>query len=841
VGIFKRGIAVIPGAFLISALFSVFPMTTHSQSTESNPMAWPPGTKDNMPGTRWWWMGSAVNPEDLARELKAYREAGLGTVEITPIYGVKGREKDSIDYLSPKWMQMLETAVVEGRKLDMNVEMVTGTGWCFGGPNVDDKDANASAIYKDGKVSQKPSGVKVKRPAPGGEGWMLNLLYPDAMTRYLEKFGNAFSKYSGPKPYAQFHDSYEYDSDWAPDFFDQFEKRRGYKLQDELPALFEGKGEPDHVARVKGDYRETVSDLVTESVTRWAEWCRSQGSLSRNQAHGSPGNWLDLYAASDIPETEIDFFKGGEIPVSKFASSAAHVSGKKIVSSETGTWSAEHFAETLGQLKGICDEFLLAGVNRIMWHGTTYSPADAPWPGWCFYASTEMNPRNAIWHDAPALHAYLTRAQSLLQSGNPDNDVLVYWPIHDYWHNPQNPKKGLTEGMSVHGDWFEKQTIGKTADWLWDRGYAFDYVSDKLLVAAKVEAGGIRLGDGNYRAVVVPDCEHMPVETMQKIAALAGAGGTVVFQGRVPQDVPGLNKMEQRRSELGNLASKFTATPEEQLVAALAKAGVRREEGLAGQGLHFVRRAIGGDTLYFIVNSGKTAIDKTLKLSGSSPAMQAVLLDPMSGRSGMAELKEGGIRLQLEPDESVFVRLPREPLPATAASWIYFQPGGSSVELSGKWELKFVEGGPELPKAFSLDKPASWTGLGGPEVENFAGTAVYCIRFDAPVDSQARGWVLDLGKVVQSARVRLNGQDYGTVFTTPYRVQAGGLKPKDNVLEIEVTGTSANRIRDLDVRGVDWKIFHDANVLNRKYKKFDASDWKVSQQGLIGPVTLRSN
>jgi hypothetical protein len=100
---------------------------------------------------------------------------------------------------------------------------------------------------------------------------------------------------------------------------------------------------------------------------------------------------------------------------------------------------------------------------------------------------------------------------------------------------------------------------------------------------------------------------------------------------------------------------------------------------------------------------------------------------------------------------------------------------------------------------------------------------------------------LDLGKVVQSARVRLNGQDYGTVFTTPYRVQAGGLKPKDNVLEIEVTGTSANRIRDLDVRGVDWKIFHDANVLNRKYKKFDASDWKVSQQGLIGPVTLRSN
>ncbi|HEV7403239.1 MAG TPA: glycosyl hydrolase family 28 protein [Chthoniobacteraceae bacterium] len=232
--------------------------TMLSDVAAQNPLAWPPVTKENMPGTRWWWMGSAVNPADLARELKRYREAGLGTVAITPIYGVKSYESQFIEYLSPQWMEMLQATVTETQMLDMNVDMVTGTGWCFGGPQLSDQDANALAVYKGGSVSQKPSGQKVKRPAPGGEGWMLNLLYPDAMTRYLQRFSDALANYDGPKPHAQFHDSYEYRSDWAPDFFEQFERRRGYNLHGELPALFEGQGDPEHVARVKGDYRETA-------------------------------------------------------------------------------------------------------------------------------------------------------------------------------------------------------------------------------------------------------------------------------------------------------------------------------------------------------------------------------------------------------------------------------------------------------------------------------------------------------------------------------------------------------------------------------------------------------
>jgi hypothetical protein len=64
------------------------------------------------------------------------------------------------------------------------------------------------------------------------------------------------------------------------------------------------------------------------------------------------------------------------------------------------------------------------------------------------------------------------------------------------------------------------------------------------------------------------------------------------------------------------------------------------------------------------------------------------------------------------------------------------------------------------------------------------------------------------------------------------------LKPAGNVLEVEVTSVAANRIRDLDIHHVQWKIFKDINIVNVNYRPFDASDWPLTDCGLLGPVTL---
>jgi hypothetical protein len=195
------------------------------------------------------------------------------------------------------------------------------------------------------------------------------------------------------------------------------------------------------------------------------------------------------------------------------------------------------------------------------------------------------------------------------------------------------------------------------------------------------------------------------------------------------------------------------------------------------------------------------------------------------------------VYLQLEPGQSMIVRAFAGAVNAPA--WSYVKAEGESVPLAGAWKLKFVEGGPALPREATLDKLASWTTLADPAAAAFAGTAVYSTTFDAPPDGGTGAFILDLGRVCESARVRLNGADVAALIQPPYRTVVRSLKPTGNVLEVEVTNLSANRIRDLDRRKVNWKVMGDINIVNIDYKPLDATNWPIVDSGLLGPVTLR--
>ena len=101
-----------------------------------DPLAWPSARAESRPWSYWWWLGSAVDKENLSKELTRYRDAGWGGVHLVPIYGAQGWEPKFIEHLSPQWMEMLHHAVSEARRLGMDVDMTTGTGWPFGGPHV---------------------------------------------------------------------------------------------------------------------------------------------------------------------------------------------------------------------------------------------------------------------------------------------------------------------------------------------------------------------------------------------------------------------------------------------------------------------------------------------------------------------------------------------------------------------------------------------------------------------------------------------------------------------------------------------------------------------------------
>ena len=330
-----------------------------------------------------------------------------------------------------------------------------------------------------------------------------------------------------------FHDSFEYTGNGSAELFPYFRTHRGYDLADELPALA-GRGDTAHVARVQSDYRQTLDEMLRENfVERLTRWSHGRGALMREQAHGSPGNLLDLYAASDIPETEIFGVLGSpdaDPMINKFASSAAHVAGKRLASAESFTWLDEHFTGTLAHMKVAADKMFLAGINHLVYHGTAFSPSAAAWPGWQFYASMEVNPRNAFWRDLPAFNRYVARVQSAMQEGVADADVLLYWPIWDNWHDVSRRRMDFRVHDPV---WFNDKPFGKLARSLHQNGVNLDYVSDRQLASnVSVSGGRLRTAGGRWSAVVVPNAQRMPPETFARLLALARAGATVASSGR---------------------------------------------------------------------------------------------------------------------------------------------------------------------------------------------------------------------------------------------------------------------------------------------------------------------
>jgi glycosyl hydrolase family 106( putative alpha-L-rhamnosidase) len=498
-------------------------------------------------------------------------------------------------------------------------------------------------------------------------------------------------------------------------------------------------------------------------------------------------------------------------------------------------------------------------VNHLVYHGTAYSPPDEPWPGWLFYASVHFQPTNPWWGDLAALNEYVARVQSFLQSGEPDNDVLLYFPFSDAL-----AVRG--EGLLRHFGAEERDLPGSAFDAAFDtllgRGFGFDFVSDRLLAAIETRDGALRSAGGEYKALVLPAARTVPVETVAHALDLARAGATVIAYHGLPQDVPGLRDVEERRARLLRLVGGLPFGPPDargvrearlgrgrvlsgdDLEALVARGGVAREP-LVDRGLAFVRRRLADGRCYFVANPGRVPVDGWLHLSTAAGAV--ALYEPMDGSRGWARVRPAGPRamdvyVQIGVGESlVLVTHPS----GTGDRYPYVEPAGEPQVLEGSWTVRFVRGGPVLPQATTVSRLDSWTRFPVAGAKEFSGTATYTINFARPWTPAAE-WRLDLGDVRDSARVRLNGRDLGTLIGPVYRLTIDrSLLADRNVLEVAVTNGMANRIADLDRRGVPWKKFDNVNFPARLPENrgadglFTAAGWAPLDSGLLGPVTLQ--
>ncbi|MVN90596.1 glycosyl hydrolase [Mucilaginibacter aquatilis] len=928
----------------LAAVYLTAPPISHAQ------IQWPAITHENRPWGRWWWQGSAVTKPDLAWTMEQYKAAGLGGMEITPVYGVKGTEKQFIPFLSPRWMDMLKYTVQQGKRLDMGIDMANATGWPFGGPWVDYADATKELFWKsynvkegdvlnetvtfvqapyltqagtrvkineikqpfvannnlqqlgieqirypvalplsvlmaynqsgsainltskvgaDGRLDWKAPagdwklyavftgshGKMVERAAPGGEGYVIDHFSKRAINNYLKNFDKPFDPKNGKLIRAFFNDSYEVDdangeANFTPALFEEFKTRRGYDLRNHLPGLLTADGK-EADKRILYDYRLTISELLLDNFTKpWQEWARSKGSVIRNQAHGSPANILDLYAASDIPETE-----GNDVMSFKFATSAAHVSGKRLASTESGTWMNEHFMTKLSDVKESVDRCFVGGVNHVFYHGVNYSPKNVSWPGWLFYAAVNFTPADPFWRDFGTLNNYFARCQSFLQQGKPDNDVLLYTPIADSFSDYGGSLLKHYHNM----DQFKAHGFEKSAREMLAKGYTFDFISDRQLMDVKQNSNNLLTGGGNYKTLIIPDCSLIPLSTLQRIVELATNGAQIIVLKNLPNDVAGLYTAETkakfdaliRKFNFADLSSgvkkavigKGSVLIGDDLQKLLNTTAVKRET-MTDAGLQFSRRSNENGKTYFIVNQTRKAVNQNIQLNTN--AVSATIFNPMTERYGLAttakQLNNTLMYIQLQPGESCIVQTFNTV--KKGQQYANYEPAGNATKVSGTWNLKFEHGGPELPPSVQLGKLKAWTDLEGESYQSFSGVGSYSITFPMPKE-EADMWQLNLEKAFGSVEVYLNDTKIATLLGPQYTVNipAGKFK-QSNKLEFKVVNSMANRIKDMEKKNIPYKIFYNVNFQPRDQanrgadRLFTALNMPVQPSGMVGNVTV---
>jgi len=833
----------------------------------------------------WWFGGAVTRPELAREltGMKDQGLAGVEIQSLyDALPAVPGHK--TVLFASPEWVNRVATCMREAAKLGMKVDLTPGSGWPYAGPWVDNDHAGQSlasqAITMNGpgqqRITFRPKGpviaVTLRREGADGPAQVLtNSLSPDGETSIAVDEGKwvatcFWAKLGGFGPHKRanrrdtgpvldhlsasamdfqlnhcalpvlnrvgdlvgstfgslFIDSWELGKPtWTTDFLQQFRARRGYDLAPYLDLIATKNGSAT-ARQVQHDYDQTLRDLITEDcygeLTRWSH---QHGLQSRAQAHGSPSDWEDSYGMADIPEFEIDF-KHPHVPIgADLALAAAHVYGHPLVSCESFTWLTEHWRMTMHDLREEADLIFVSGANQLVFHGYSYSPPAAGFPGWDFYAACEIDHNNPFWPYFRPLADYMARNCLLLRSGQPVADVAVYGTES----SPQGP------------------------NWLSDR------VTDRVLMHdAYMDGDRLAAGFGHYRVLVL-DTNTMPLATMERIRSFVEDGLTVIAS-QLPSEVP---TFKDHDAQTANLRQLIAGLFPDSIGTAPHRVGKGSTYLVDKSGIPTVLPALGIETdltadgdlrvrwlhregpdydLYLLNNpSAEKPVCQTFSFR-SKGCLE--LWNAHNGKLEPASYRVDGARVvanvTLGPKESRLVMIRRDK-PATGSAAIVELSPKTTLELGGPWRVEFrhIDG----RKPFERDFPQliDWTRHDG--LRHFAGTAIYHGQFR--LSKSPRGDVsLDLGQVDDVASVIVNGKTAGIVYETPFRVEVTGLvHAGENEIEIKVANRAENAIAPVIAAWKGPGKWPGYFFVNRSYKTYAPDDAEVHPSGLLGPVRLQ--
>ena len=759
-----------------------------------------------------WFWNDDLEEEELLRQLGEFRAAHFGGFVLHPRVGLSRR----IGYLTDEYFRLVRRVVDEAARLDMKAILydegsypsgsaqgavaaenadyasqamglwereVEGPFSGFWRPNtgralLDRHVCTAAGQVQDGRIDPQsvrllevmpndvvridvPAGrwqvMSVWNAASGGHirgvfpeeesGSMMapaagDILNPDAVACFLrlthDRYYEHLKEHFGTTIIAMFTDEPSFFGKspqrpknpfpYTPGLIEWLQQHWGEDPRPWLPALWRDYGEGTDEFRRK--FATAIQARLHEVFySAQSRWCAEHGIALTGHPAGSnemsalrffqlPGQ--DMVGRWVVPN-DASGIEGKNSVAPKAATSGARMQGARRILTEV--CGAYGWRLTLDEMKWLYDWHLVRGNNLIDPHAVFYSIRGRR----AWESEPDVFLHNTWRPYTGAINLYVQRLSWLLCDGAQMCEVAV-----------------LGDGNAL--PW-------AAAKQLYQNQIDFLYLDEQAVAEATVEGGVLKVGEQQYRVVVVDGDPVLSAEARGVLEVFEQEGGRVL-EFAEDMDLPArLDKWIDR--------------------------DLRLEPGHPD--LRFIHYCKDGLDFYLLCNEGGEAIkgDVWLNLIG-----QVECWDALAGarREMPRRAAQGGVEVELELGR-------RESMVLVVDKSVEFSPAvldsyeEERLAVEVEWEVRRVEG--ETLDGLTIGDWAQCAGL-----ELFSGTLCYRAEIDIPQEVDAVG--LDLGAVGDIAEVLIDGERCGVRMWAPYEVWLGRLASGRHRLEVRATNTMAN-------------------------------------------------
>jgi hypothetical protein len=519
-------------------------------------------------GAPFWSWNDDLDPEELRRQVRLHREAGLGG------YFMHARVGLVTPYLSERWMRCIEATVDEGKKVGLASWLYDEDKWPSGsvgrvitemGPEWRQKTLElVESKPKEFKPGENPVATFLARrrgkklvgpqrlanhPPAGGPPDMhgkkvfhfymkthgyADTLSPRVMDKFVELTHESYKRRVGAD-FGQaipgiFTDEPNYRHvPWTEKLPDYFMGRNGYDLLEHLPSIF---FEVGNWRKVRHDFWSTVTQLYVESFSkRIGEWCANNGlALTGHQLAEETllsqihhvGAAMPHYEHMQVPGIDhLCRMLGSPLLVKQVSSVAHQMGGRRVLSEMFGCsgWNV-----SFGELKWIAEWQYVLGVDLMCQHLELYSSKGCrkrDYPPSLYY-------QQPWWPHYKLFNDYFARLGAVLTAGQHRCDILVIHPMGSAWalHDPfdETPVRALDDEflrlssclLGIHRD--------------------YDYGDETMIERhGRVEKDTFFVGTGRYKAVVVPPSVSLRPKVVDMLRKFARGGGKLLCISPLPR------------------------------------------------------------------------------------------------------------------------------------------------------------------------------------------------------------------------------------------------------------------------------------------------------------------